>query len=226
MTVSAQTIDRIVANVLRQLREEPARADAGHDAPSAVARVEAVVTDRVVTAETLLELPKGVGVLVSAQAIVTPAAWDTARERGQRLSRQPASTKAVPATADHKTGNRPAQNLAVVVATTPELEQLLADLSGGWPRRLLGCPDEAAALTVSEICRGAAKQVVIAASQPHRAACLANRNDRVKAVAIGNAGDVKQVRQQLRANVWCVDPAGKSYFEFKNLFREIVQRAT
>jgi hypothetical protein len=55
----------------------------------------------------------------------------------------------------------------------------------------------------------------------HRAACLANRNAAVKAVAVRDASDVRQVRKQLRANVWCVDPENKRWFELRNLMRAI-----
>jgi hypothetical protein len=76
-------------------------------------------------------------------------------------------------------------------------------------------------LAISAICRGETLTVVILAEQVHRAACLSNRNDNVKGAAVTGPGDIKAVRKQLRANVWCVDPGQRSYFELKNIFREI-----
>jgi hypothetical protein len=32
---------------------------------------------------------------------------------------------------------------------------------------------------------------------------------------------LRLVRKQLRANVWCLDVGARTYFELKNLFREI-----
>ena len=63
--------------------------------------------------------------------------------------------------------------------------------------------------------------VIIFAEQTHRAACLANRHERVKAVAIQSAQEVKQIRRQLRANVWCLDPGARSFFELKTLLQQI-----
>jgi hypothetical protein len=109
----------------------------------------------------------------------------------------------------------------LVVRNTPSVDQLWTDLNGRWKRELLGCPDDAAKLAIGAICRGETSTVVVLAEQTHRAACLCNRNDKVKAAAVTDTADIKAVRKQLRANVWCVDPGQRSYFELKNLFREI-----
>ena len=101
------------------------------------------------------------------------------------------------------------------------MERLWSDLQGAWRRELLGCPDDAAKLAISAIARGETNTAVILAAQTHRAACLANRNEAVKAVAIRDAADVPVVRKQLRANVWCGDPSGRSWFELRNLMRAI-----
>ncbi len=114
-----------------------------------------------------------------------------------------------------------AGGLLIVVRNSKPLEQLWSELTGTWRRELVGCPDDAAKLAIAEVSRGGASQVLIVADQSHRAACLANRNDKVKAVAIRDAGDVRLIRRQLRANTWCLDAQGKTYFELKNILREL-----
>jgi hypothetical protein len=111
--------------------------------------------------------------------------------------------------------------LLIVVRNAPAVDRLYEDLKSSWRRELLGCPDDAAKLAISELTRGGAPLVVMLAEQTHRAACIANRSDAVKAVAVRDAADVPVVRKQLRANVWCVDPSGKSWFELRNLLRAI-----
>ena len=86
---------------------------------------------------------------------------------------------------------------------------------------MVACPDDAAKLAIAELSRGGASQAVILAEQTFRAACLANRNDKVKAAAIESAVDIKSARQQIRVNTWCLDPGDKSWFELRNVFRAI-----
>ena len=165
-------------------------------------------------------------IAVAERAIVTPAAWDVARERGVKIVRSGgcfgehrfASHLKCAAKRDDTAS---ATSLLIVVRNTDAIDRLWDDVRGPWRRELLGCPDDASAQAISALCRGDASCIVIFAAQAHRAACLANRNERVKAVVVGDAGDVRSVRSQLRANVWCVDPADRSWFELRNLIRAI-----
>lgn len=217
MSLNRDAIDRIVANVLREISpSEP-------DAPQALApprEPEIVnVPERVVTAEVLESLGPGRAVSIRSTAIVTPAARDVIRERGLNLVR--ASTEAGSQnTEEHQTHKTVPVHVYIVRHTEP-LDRVLSDQLPGSRRELLGCPDEAAQAAIGEICRGATSLAIIAAEQTHRAACLANRHERVKAVAVRDAGEVKAVRGQLRANVWCFDPGGRTYYELRNLIREI-----
>jgi hypothetical protein len=224
-------IDRIVAGVLAQLGEAGVRAVAGGTSEGVRRRDEAPrvaspdlraieLTERIVTAETLESVPADVqAVLVPPQAIVTPAARDVAALRGLRIDRAGQSA-AVPAAGRPALTTQPSprSSLLIEVRHTEAVDRVWEDLRARWRRELLGCPDDAAALAIAEVARGAATTVVILAEQTHRAACLANRHERVKGVVLQEASDVAAVRRQLRANVWCLDPAGKSWFELKRLF--------
>lgn len=245
MSVDSTTIDRIVANVLQQLGargdgarssselstsdKNPLSRDPQRSAPAGTARI--ALDDRVITADLLAQSVNGAAIVaIAPKAILTPSARDFIKERGLRIDRGAKSTPpAVPASLAG-TGSAAAQPsthkshpLLVVVRSTDAVTKLWTDLQATWSRELLGCPDDAAALAIREIARGATKSVVILAEQTHRAACLANRNSSVKAVAIRDAGEIALVRRQLRANVWCIDPTPKSWFELRNVLSAIAK---
>lgn len=230
MNTDTATIDRIVAGVLNQL------AGGGDGAPEAATAktrnrgegAETVtMTANVVTAEALLAHIDGRSrIVVPKRAIVTPAAWDAAKERRIEIVRASASRPhgtAVNAASNRSETSKSGLPQLLVVHSTDAVERVWEDIRDGWRRELLGCPDDAAAQAISAICRGETATVVILATQTHRAACLANRTEQVKAVAIRDAGDVRTIRKQLRANVWCLDPAEKSWFELRNLLRAITE---
>jgi hypothetical protein len=230
MNIDSSTIDRIVTGVLNQLAGGADGAASGvtAEAPSRRGRAEKVtITESVVTAQVLLAHVDSDGrIAIPDRAIVTPAAWDAARERGVEIVRT-ATTAAkrgdamtVPAKEQGKSAGVGLPQL-LVVHSTDALERVWENIRDGWRRELLGCPDDAAALAMSAICRGETSTVVILATQTHRAACLANRNEQVKSVAIRDAGDVRAARKQLRANVWCLDPVGRSWFELRTLLRTV-----
>lgn len=225
---SSDLIDRIVANVLTQL--SPGGATAA-PRPSTVTPTtvkpaggagSVSVAGRLVTADLLVEFAAGQTVIVAPKAIVTPAAWDVVRDRDLKVQRgeTAASSSSVPA-ASTKPAAPGTAKLMIVVRSTPAVEKVYEELAGSWRRELLGCPDDAAKLAIGELSRGAAESVLILAEQTLRAACLANRSDKVKAVPVGGAGDVKSARTQLKVNTWCLDPGPMSYFELRNTLRMI-----
>ncbi|QDU39416.1 hypothetical protein Mal4_37610 [Maioricimonas rarisocia] len=235
MSFDAATIDRIVANVLSQIGSTPAARDDALirdvtpvvDAPAPRPSPAPLRLDEaVITADILERKATGTSVVeVGKKAVITPAARDTARERGIEIIRTGESTrsnahpKADAVRPDAKPGSPSA--LVCVVRHTDAVDRVVDDVLPGAKKELLGCPDDAAKLAISAICRGETGQVLIVAEQTHRAACLANRNDKVKAVAVRDVLDVKAIRKQLRANVWCIDPTDMSWFELRQLIRSI-----
>lgn len=245
MNIDAQTIDRIVAGVLKQLSAkgngapavlatETRRQGDGAEhsisreaAPSGAGNGVVAINASVITADVL---PGGVNnetrVIVPLRAIVTPAAWDAASERGLEIIRDNAGLAAPFTDAADNELRTAAARLLIVVRHTDAVGRLAEDLRGRWRREPVDCPDDAAALAISGICRGDASMAMIFAEQAHRAACLANRNERVKAAAIRDAVDVPIVRRQLRANVWCLDPTGRGWFELRRLLQAIEAEET
>jgi len=228
MSLSSEAIDRIVANVLNQLSAPaaivPAPRTAAADA--AIPATPITLSQAVVTADLLEALPIQSRVLVRPRAIITPAAQDSIKLRQLQVQRGEARS-GDQATASSATGTPTdikslvSPPLLIVVRSTQSVERLWEGLAGHWKREWLGCPDDAAKLAIGEIARGGASTVLILTEQTYRAACLANRHEKAKAVAIQDVSEVKVIRKQIRANVWCVDPANRSFFELKNLFQQI-----
>lgn len=232
MSFSPEDIDRIVANVLTQISSparpvsvasQPQRTTSPATSPAPVTRLpvqnEVVIRESVITADLLEQVPAGSDIRILPKAIVTPAARDVVKGRKLRLHREAGARKSVEGTPH--TASSPSKNLLIVVQNTAAVDQLYSGLTGSWQRELVGCPDDAAKLVIAEISRGGASTVVILAEQTYRAAALANRNQAVKAVAIHDASEIRLVRQQLRANTWCISPAGRTFFELRNLIQRI-----
>jgi len=231
VSLDSAAIDRIVAGVLtqigggaaraegKQITETPRRGDKPDDRrEDAVAA--ATLTERVITAGVLEALAATTTIVtVGPKAIVTPGAWDVVRERGLDIRRG-----AAPPAAALTINPQPStinSALLIVVHHTDAVARLYADLQGAWRREFLGCPDDAAKLAIGELSRGGAPAAVILAEQSHRAACLANRHESVKAAVVRDAAEVAAVRQQIRVNVWCVNPRPMSWFELSRLFRAL-----
>lgn len=220
-------IDSIVAGVLDRLRGSSAPQTSGAQqlaklspppaapAPKPASSDPLHLSDRVITQALLQEKLKGAkSVRFAPKAILTPTARDYLRTNwiewayATKQSAEKKSSAAGP--------------LAVlIVRSTPAVERVITDLLPSARTELLGCPDDAAKLAAAEIARGGIAKALIFAEQTHRAACLANRTEVVKAVAVRDALDAAQIKKQLRANVWCVDPTARGYFELRNVVKAI-----
>jgi hypothetical protein len=226
--LDSTAVDQIVANVLRQLSAAGGGAAKSSDKgqgtsakaawPSAISHQSSAIhlTDRVITGDLLAEkAPGATQIVVPDKAILTPTAYDFLKVSKAQLIRASVAgaklgvvkTDAAPGVTSWK---------LITVTSTPAVARLTGELGAGWSREILGCPDDAATLAISAICRGEAGGVVILAKQHFRAACRSNRHDKVRAVPVGNPAEVQAAREQLRLNVIAIDPTGRSYFELKN----------
>ncbi len=232
--LDSTAVDQIVANVLRQLsaaaervesrdeRREPATPSGSRlsslvpplSAGSPLSSLVTYLSDRVITGDLLAEKAKGATqIVIPDKAILTPTAHDFLKvSQAQLIRASAAGAKAGPAKGDAAITSWK----LITVTSTPAVARLTGELGAGWSREILGCPDDAAALAISAICRGESSGVVILSKQHFRAACRANRNDKVRAVPVGSPAEVKAAREQLRLNVIAIDPTHRSYFELKN----------
>jgi len=218
-SLDEQLVDSIVAGVLDRLRGTSAPAQASgvrqlpESNPVATSHTR-LLSDRVIT-EAILEakLNGATSVRFSSKAVLTPTARDFLRIH--KIDWSIAERTTASASKHTKSWT------AVIVSSTTAVERALADMLPASRKELLSCPDDAATFAISELSRGGFDSAVIFAKQTHRTACLANRHSAVKAVAIRDAADVHAVQRQLRANVWCVDPTGRTYFELRNVLKAI-----
>lgn len=221
--LDSAAVDQIVANVLKQLSASsggvrtPAislprnttdsRLPLTTDQPST-----ATLTERVITGDILAEKAQGATqVIIPEKAILTPTANDFLKVNHVQIIRSAGTVKARSGDVSLSTWK------LITVTSTPASLRLSGELTTGWSREILGCPDDAASLAISAICRGESGGVVILSQQHFRAACRANRNDKVRAVPVSCPADVITARKQLRLNVIAIDPTNRSYYELKNI---------
>lgn len=220
--LDSTAVDQIVANVLRQLsavggdlreaRGERRETKAIADSP--LSSLVSTLTDRIITGDLLTEKATGATqIIIPDKAILTPTAYDFLKASKAQLIR---SSAAGAKTGTAKTDSAITSWKLVTVTSTPAVARFSGELGAGWSKEILGCPDDAASLAISTICRGESGGVVILSKQHFRAACRANRNDKIQAIPVSDPAGVKSAREQLRLNVIAIDPTGRSYFELKN----------
>jgi hypothetical protein len=223
------TVDQIVANVLKQLSASGGNTTASSavaapvrnpqlttPGPSALNPQPSTISlsEKVITGDLLAEKAKGATqIVVPDKAILTPTAHDFLKATKAQLIR--ASAAGAKAAASAAAAGITSWKL-ITVTSSPAVSRLTGELGISWSRDILGCPDDAATLAISAICRGESGGVVILAKQHFRAACRANRHDKVRAVPVSCPADVQSAREQLRLNCIAIDPTGRSYFELKN----------
>ena len=214
MKVDERLIERIVGDVMEQLRTEQAGA---REEPKSHATDGVLVTESVITAEVLETRVKSAKKIhIAAGSLLTPSArdylhthhveWDRAPKNGQ-----PAKTNA--------------RWQAIVVTATAAIDAAFEvngrSIGVTLAKRLAGSTHEAVESAVSAICRADVDGVIIFCTQTAFAACLANRNARIRAAAIQSAGCVDSVNRQMGPNLYCIDPSGKNAFELRKLLREL-----
>lgn len=87
---------------------------------------------------------------------------------------------------------------------------------------LLGCHGEPCAWVrgVADcLKRGQCRAAVILCGGTGVAACVSNKVPGIRAVSVNSVAEAEQAVDSLGANVLIVDPAGRTYFEFKEILR-------
>lgn len=219
MNVQGPLIDEIVRRVLSQLGTErapappaPAAVAAASTAPPLVSLDQAIVTQEVLEQS----IGSAIRVRISPRAIVTPSARDFIRQRRIEIVRDIAESKAAPRS----------RTRLFVTAASPHLAAALEGLRSGGiacERTILGTAAEAAAESISALCRAEVDSAVIVCSEPELAACLANRNARVRAASLTALAALAAIRATLQPNLIAFNPAGKSQFELKQLLQELLK---
>jgi len=215
MNFTPEQVDQIVERVVAQLGPgavAPPATIARLDREGESASPSAVqIADQVITQALLTEAVRGAGqVRIGPRAILTPSARDFVQQRGIKIIRESASLK-------------PATAMRWQVIATKSNSQIMAALASlpyqgvAYELRLSGLPADAAAQGISALCRGEAAQVVVFTDQPELVACLANRNDRVRAAAVPDVAAVERARVSMQPNLIVIDPQSRNAHEIKNL---------
>ena len=217
MSAETTLIDEIVQRVLSELGTAPGAAPpqlaALSDTTASVVAFDAAVVTREM-------LEKGAGsatrIRLRAGAIVTPAARDFLREREIETAAETAAAPSRAATAS------PVRVL--LTTSTPRLTAALAtSRSAGVidQSRIAGTPAEAASEATALLCRSEAQRVVVFSDEPELVACLANRNERIRAAALPSTTALDRLLASLKPNLFAVSPADRSEFETTRLLKAI-----
>lgn len=217
MNFTPEQVELIVQRVVAELGPgavaAPSAMRARQVSPGASSPIPAVqIAEQVVTQALLAETVNGASqVHIGIKAILTPSARDFVKQRGIKIIRETTSA-------------RPAALRWQVIATSSNA-QITAALESlpqhgvAVDLKLSGMPAEAAAQATSALCRGEAEQAVVFTDQPEFLACLANRNDRIRAAVGTDVATVERARGSMQANLIAVDPGTRSAHELKALLR-------
>ena len=216
-----QLIETIVRSVLEQLQrgENVARtvSASGGCKPPDSHNTPVSIEDTIITGDLLASQVNGnKTVNIGQHAVLTPSARDLMRQRGITIQRQ---TITATQTAN---GSR---WTAIVTKCTPALKTALDDAiqSPGAivSRELVGTNDEAVKTAVGLICRADTDGAIIFSEHPQLAACLANRNRRIRAAIADNAATIKAVTAAMGANLLCINPVEQPFFGLRNILRQL-----
>ncbi|MBS0263119.1 MAG: hypothetical protein JSS02_14340 [Planctomycetes bacterium] len=229
MNFTPEQIELIVQQVVRHLQMPADRPAPAATVPAAAAlaatdtpqtctpapETSVHVAGRIITQDLLASSARGARTIrVEPQALLTPSAKDYIRHNQIQVVRETAAPAA---------SSQPKLRWQIIVAkSTPQLTiaiESLASLGIAAEVKHLGVATEVAAQTISAICRAEAQQVVVLTAQPELVACLANRNEQIRAAAVTNLAGIERARRHLQANVVTVDPADRNVHELKTLLK-------
>ena len=228
MQPDGQLVEQIVSGVLERLRgssvDRPPSARGSAKATDPIENPAGgsnsfVLGEKVITGQLLEEKANGAReIVVGSSSVLTPSAHEFLRRKQIAWSRGELKQKGGSAGSSSRWKSLILQATAGVDAAVDELARTAG---AQWERELVGSVPEAVEKSVSAICRGESSGVVVFAEAADAVACLANRNDRVRAAAVVDVPHVQRVRQSMGANLFAIRPGGRGYFELRNLLRAV-----
>jgi len=187
VTLTSQEIEQIVLRVMDHLHPREPN-DGVHLPPlgrgGSGERAENVLSlpDPVITHKLLDENVNGAKTIrIAPRAILTPSARDFLRTRGIDCVREELTATSNPANTVWQ---------MIISTASPGIDAAFDQLRTSGVlcyKKIVGVPAEAAQHAVSAICRGETAGVVVFSGEPELVACLANRNDRVRAAVVTDA---------------------------------------
>lgn len=172
---------------------------------------------KVITADCLKHnLIGNTQILIGSNSIITPSARDVLRERNIDWSR---------ATAKTSVNSGGARWSVAVIDSTAAVEAAMTDLEKRtevcWQRQSGGDVRSTVTRLLSDCELDNTDGTVVITREPELAACLANRHRRVRAAVVRDVQHVKNIRQQIAANLFCLDANRLTFIEIRNLLTAI-----
>jgi hypothetical protein len=216
-------IDQIVVEVLSQLRQRinsarDSSSTKGVSSPAPTLSLTPIeLLDAVITEETLKQrADAGGSIRVLATAILTPSARDyinthqIALHRHERNEHAGASSSLKPGT--------------IIAAYLPEVARsLIAVLNkpswSSWAVEMESGVEQVVDRARSVICRGEFQQALVFVKQPHKVACLVNRNSNCRAAVVNSGAEVRRARTEFAANVICVNLQQPTFMGLREIVR-------
>ncbi|WP_339731275.1 hypothetical protein [uncultured Gimesia sp.] len=220
MQFSEELVNQVVANVLSTLsRQGQGGQTTASVPPVTTPNTSVVLSEKVITADLLAEKAKGQSAVgIAAGSLLTPSAKDYLREFKIDVHR--ATSTAAP----QKGQGSPWR--AIVLSNSIAVENALTTIEqqtgARWSQELSSSLEDSVKEAISSLCRADAAGVVLFASAAEKAACLANRNQKVCAAAIQDVNHLRTVVAQMSPNLICVNPEQKSFMELRNLMKTFV----
>lgn len=220
MTLSNRQIESITQDVLRQLRTSGVsvvasvpvsqyRAEDSADAPEAEVplpgRSDVLSLDAKVVTEAELVAVQAAGRIVRhpAGAVITPSGRDYIRKNDVTLTTADESRAA--------TGKGRLLTIGECASATS------AATAASWIAVAAGCEFDAA----SKAAQYVPDPVVCCGGEPSLAACLLNRDSRIRAAVIGPSTDAHRLKHLMNPQVVCLETAGWSFAALLRLFRQL-----
>jgi len=220
MQFTEELVNQVVANVLSTLSQQGQGGQTTGSVRSLTAADASVVfSEKVITADLLAKKAKGQSAIgIMAGSILTPSAKDYLREFKINVHR-PNSVAS-----SRKEQGTPWR--AIVLSNSAAVENALNTIeqqtNSRWTQELSSSLEEAVKDAISGLCRADAAGIVLFTEAAEKAACLANRNQKIRAAAIGDVNHLRTVISQMSPNLICVNPEKKSFIELRNIVKTFV----
>jgi hypothetical protein len=212
-------VDQIVRDVLARIEANENRSSQPATAkPQPAPTAELRWPSRVVTAAELADKLHGINhLIVAAGAVITPSAADLLRERGVALTYE--NTK-------DKNKGHTASIVMAIAETTFNASAFAGGLQSRGIRieRLAQAGLTAAVDEASELVARDGRRAVLVTGRAAAAACRANRQAAVRAVAGSRSEDLSRAAEETEANMLIVEPGAMSLHGLVNLVATFASR--
>lgn len=205
MNISAEYIDQIVQNVMREMQTRVPMMDVS--APVETKQTAAAETLQIgsrVVSENVLTSANAAGraITLAAGAVITPSGRDYIRKNGVRLVSD--------------VGLKNSASNGGTFISIGDITTSSAAAAAGW--KMLTAPTEfgAAALASEKLATGI---VTSFGGEPSVVACLLNRNPAVRAAVVTRTTNLATLTSVMNPQVVCLDSTGWSFAELLRLLR-------